>query len=104
MATQKRRFPQKDYPHSELTGEIIRAAHIVHRSLGPGFREVIYQRALKTELTLREIESEREVEMDVYFKGMRVGKMRVDFVIGDVLVEIKAKTQSSGLYLSDPHP
>ena len=85
------------YPLSALTGGIIAAATEVHRSLGPGFEEVIYQRALAKELIVHDLELEREVWIDVLYKGEKIGKKRVDFVVGDqsgdVMVEIKAKKQ-----------
>jgi GxxExxY protein len=83
------------YPLSELTGHIIAAATEVHRTLGPGFEELIYQRALAKELPAHGLEYEREVWVDVTYKGEQVGRKRVDFVIGDssgdVMLEIKAK-------------
>ena len=83
------------YRLSGLTARIIAAAQAVHRGLGPGFEEVIYQRALAKELPAHDLEHAREVEIDVLYRGERVGKKRVDFVVGDdsaeVMVEIKAK-------------
>ena len=85
-----------DYPLSALTGKVIAAAQEVHRTLGPGFRELIYQRALECEFDSRGIEATREVWIDVMYKGQKVGHHRVDFVVGDasgnVMVEIKAKS------------
>ena len=85
------------YPLSSLTARIIAAATEVHRSLGPGFQEVIYQRALAKELPAHRLEFSREVWMDVLYKGEKVGRKRVDFVVGDksgdVMVEIKAKAR-----------
>ena len=57
---------KNEYKYSKLTGEIIGAAMEVHRFLGNGFQEVIYQRALSHELYLRNIEHKREVEMNVW--------------------------------------
>jgi len=85
------------YPLSALTSRVIAAAHEVHRTLGPGFEEVIYQRALAKELPAHELEYAREVWIDVVYKGQKVGRKRVDFVIGDnsgeVLMEVKAKAR-----------
>jgi len=85
------------YPLSELTGRIIAAARVVHQELGPGFEEVIYQRALGYELPAHGVEFEREVWIDVLYRGKSVGKKRVDFVVGDhsgsALIEIKAKAK-----------
>jgi GxxExxY protein len=83
------------YPLSALTGSVIAAAQEVHRVLGPGFEEVVYQRALAKELPAHGLEHSREVWIDVIYKGEKVGRKRVDFLIGDdtgeVMVEIKAK-------------
>ncbi len=59
--------------------------------LGPGFEEVFYQRALARELQAAGLEFLREQWMDVTYKGECLGKKRVDFIVEEVLVEIKAK-------------
>jgi GxxExxY protein len=79
--------------HSELTGRIIGCAMEVHSILGKGFLEVIYQRALEYELQANGIEYQREAEMDVWYKEQIIGKQRVDFLIGPIVVELKATTQ-----------
>jgi GxxExxY protein len=84
-------YVKEEYPHSAITSNIIAAAKEVHRVLGPGYQEVIYQRALVLELPAHGLEFEREVWMDVNYKGEKIGKKRVDFIIEDVMVEIKAK-------------
>jgi GxxExxY protein len=88
-------YVRKEYPLSALTGRILGAAKEVHTELGPGFEEVIYQRALALEFPAHDLEFSREVWIDVHYKGEKVGRKRVDFVVGDetgdVLVEIKAK-------------
>jgi GxxExxY protein len=84
-------YVNTQYPLSDVTARIIAAAHEVHRVLGPGFEEVIYQRALARELPTHDLEFTREVWIDVHYKGERVGRKRVDFVIDEVMVEIKAK-------------
>ncbi len=85
-------YVKDEYPLSDVTARIIAAATEVHRTLGPGFREVIYQRALALELPAHDLEFDREVWMDVYYKGTKVGRKRVDFVIDEAMVEIKAKS------------
>jgi len=84
-------YVKDEYPLSDVTARIIAAAKEVRRTLGPGFEEVIYQRALAVELPAHDLEFSREVWMDVTYKGTKVGRKRVDFVIDDVMVEIKAK-------------
>jgi len=93
--TEDKPYVDARYPLSALTGRIIAAAQEVHVTLGPGFEEVIYQRALAKELLAHGLDHAREVWIDVLYKGDRVGRKRVDFVIGDgsgdVMLEIKAK-------------
>ena len=84
-------YVKDEYPLSDVTARIIAAAKEVRRTLGPGFEEVIYQRALAVELPAHDLEFSREVWMDVTYKGVKVGRKRVDFVIDEVMVEIKAK-------------
>ena len=90
-------YVREGYALSALTGRIIGAAKAVHQTLGPGFRELVYQRALALEFPIFDLEASREVWLDVYYRGNRVGRKRVDFIVGDetgdVLVEIKAKAQ-----------
>jgi GxxExxY protein len=92
----ERQHVKSEYLHSGITARIIAAATEVHHQLGPGFREVVYQRALALELPVHALEFSREVWIDVIYKDTKVGRKRVDFVIGDVsgdvLVEIKAKS------------
>lgn len=84
-------YVKEEYPLSDVTARIIAAAKEVRRTLGPGFEEVIYQRALALELPAHDLEFSREVWIDVTHKGTKVGRKRVDFVIDEVMVEIKAK-------------
>lgn len=83
-------FVKPEYPLSAITAQIIAAATRVHRNLGPGFEEVIYQRALALELQAQGMEFSREVWIDVFYREVKVGKKRVDFLIEGVMVEIKA--------------
>lgn len=86
-----KRYVRAEYPHSEVTARIIAAAQEVHHELGPGFREVIYQRALARELPAHGLAFDREVWIDIYYKGERIGRRRVDFVVEEVMLEIKAR-------------
>lgn len=86
-----RQYVKEEYPLSDVTAHIIAAAKEVHRTLGPGFEEVFYQRALALELPGQDLEFGREVWIDVYYKGRKLGRKRVDFVVEEVMVEIKAK-------------
>lgn len=76
---------------NDLTGRVIGCAMEVHRALGNGFQEVIYQRALAVELELNGISFARKFEMPVFFKSVQVGTRWVDFLVEDRLsVELKA--------------
>ncbi len=78
---------------NKLTHQIIGCAMEVHKFLGNGFQEVIYQRALAIEMTYAGLEFTREQEMQIFYKGEDIGTRRVDFfVLGKVMVEIKAVT------------
>ena len=75
----------------KLTYQIIGCAMKVHRTLGAGFQEVIYQRALEIELKRAEIEFGREVEQPIFYEGIEIGTRRADFIVGRrVVVELKA--------------
>lgn len=79
------------YKYSELTSKIIGCAITVHKALGNGFQEVIYQRALAIELTDNGLSFEREKEMPVFYKQQQIGTRRVDFLVEEVIsVELKA--------------
>ena len=81
--------------HKDITEKIIGAAIEVHKFLGNGFQEVIYQRALAVELRRIGLEFDREVEHNIYYKDFPepIGTRRADFVVaGNVLVELKAVT------------
>jgi GxxExxY protein len=74
-----------------LSHAVIGAAIEVHRTLGPGFLESVYEEALCVELRLRGITFERQVEIGVRYKGEPVGIGRLDILVADALiVELKA--------------
>jgi GxxExxY protein len=79
--------------HGDITEKIIGAAFEVHSFLGNGFQEVIYQRALAHELSLKGLSFQREVSVDIFYKDLpkAIGRRRADFIVEEkVLVEIKA--------------
>ena len=77
--------------YQDLTYAIIGAAMEVHRVLGPGFLESVYQTALAHELKLRGIAFTEQARLQVGYKDVIAGEYRADFVIDDkVIVEIKA--------------
>ena len=70
--------------HEELTKQIIGCAMRVHRRLGNGFQEVIYQRALAIEFELEKIDFRREMEMDIFYRDRVIGTRRVDFFVANI--------------------
>ncbi|MGY3054813.1 GxxExxY protein [Pedobacter sp. UYEF25] len=94
-------FVNRDYLDSELTGKIIGCAMEVHKHLGNGFQEVVYQRALSIELSLQRISHEREKEMPLKYKGHDIGTRRVDFFVSEkIMVEIKAVIRLEDVHLA----
>jgi len=77
---------------NDLTGEVIGAAMVVHRTLGPGLLESTYEECLCHELGLRGIHFERQKPLPVAFKGVMLNcGYRLDLIVSDaVVVEIKA--------------
>jgi GxxExxY protein len=75
-----------------ISNVVIGAAIEVHRTLGPGLLEVIYEECLRVELEDRGLQSERQVELPVWYKGRAIGcALRMDLLVGDCLVvEVKA--------------
>ena len=89
------------YKYSELTSKIIGCAMTVHKMLGNGFQEVIYQRALAIEMNLAEIKFSREFEMPIFYRDEHIGTRRVDFLVeGIISVELKAKTKVEDVHLA----
>lgn len=89
------------YPESELTSKIIGCCMEVHRTLGNGFQEVIYQRALAIEFNRQNISFSREHEMDIFYKEENIGTRRVDFFVeGKIMVELKAIIRLEDVHLA----
>lgn len=87
--------------HSDETDRIIAAGIEVHRALGPGFLEQIYEEALAVELAARNIPFERQKPIRVYYRGRSVGLYRLDFTVNSkVVVEIKAVDQIHEAHLA----
>ena len=78
----------------ELTDKIIGAAIEVHRILGPGLLESIYEEALCIEMRLRGLKAERQQELEVNYKGHSIKGLRIDILVEDeVIVELKSVTK-----------
>ena len=79
--------------YRDITEKIIGSAFEVHKFLGNGFQEVIYQRALAWEMSRAGLSFAREIEQDIFYKELQepIGTRRADFIVeGKILVEIKA--------------
>ena len=80
-----------EFKYGEITEKIIGAAFRVHNTLGNGFQEIIYQRALAIELRRIPLAFAREFEMPIYYLGQLIGTRRVDFFVEEkISVELKA--------------
>ena len=89
------------YKYSELTSKIIGCAMTVHKMLGNGFQEVIYQRALAIEMNLSGITFNREFEMAIFYREEQIGTRRVDFLVeGIISVELKAITKLEDVHFA----
>ena len=81
--------------HNRASGLVVESAIAVHRRLGPGLLESIYERCLGIELAERELKVERQVVLPITYKGQRIeAALRIDLLVADCLiVEIKAVDQ-----------
>ena len=85
----------------EITHKIIGCAMEVHNTLGNGFQEVIYQRAMEIEMIEANLSFIREMDMPINYKGRQIGTRRVDFFVEDsVMVELKAKEKIEKVHLA----
>ena len=74
-----------------LSGRIIEAAIDVHREMGPGFLESIYENSMKVALRKRGLEFEYQQEVRVYYEGEEVGLHRLDLIVQkEIIIELKA--------------
>ncbi len=87
--------------HNDLTHKIIGSAMKVHATLGNGFQEVIYQRALAIEMAKNNLSFQREMEMPIFYDAQQIGTRRVDFFVEElIMVELKAIIQLEEIHLA----
>ncbi|MCP9754454.1 GxxExxY protein [Lacihabitans sp. CCS-44] len=87
--------------YEEITHKIIGCAMKVHRTLGNGFQELIYSRALAIEMNNQGLAYQREMSMKIYYEGHDIGTRRVDFFVEDcIMLEIKAIIQLEDVHLA----
>ena len=92
---------EEKYKYKELTGKIIGCCMEVHKSLGNGFQEVIYQRALALELGSQGIPFVRELSMPIFYREKHIGTRRVDFLVDNIIsVELKAVKMLEDVHLN----
>jgi GxxExxY protein len=90
-----------DFKYGEITEKIIGAAFRVHGSLGNGFQEVIYQRAMALEFNSISISYAREFEMPIYYMDQHIGTRRVDFLVENkISVELKAVIRLEDVHIA----
>jgi GxxExxY protein len=87
--------------YKEITEKIIAAALKVHGTLGNGFQEVIYQRAMELEMPFNGLQFKREMEMPIFYRDEQIGTRRVDFFVEDkIMVELKAISRLEEVHLA----
>lgn len=93
----------EELKYKEITEKILGSAFEVHKFLGNGFQEVIYQRALAYEMHQAKLDFIREIEQDIYYKNLKepIGTRRADFIVEEkILVELKAIIQLEDVHLA----
>ncbi|RYE18181.1 MAG: GxxExxY protein, partial [Sphingobacteriales bacterium] len=86
---------------NDCTSRIIGCAMQVHSSLGNGFQEVIYQRALEIEMASQNLGFAREMEMPIFYREQQIGTRRADFFVeNDIMVELKAIINLEAVHLA----
>lgn len=82
-----------------LARDVIGAAIDVHRALGPGFLEAVYEKSLSIELGERRISHTCQAPVKVHYKGACVGEGRVDILVDNkIIIELKAVEQFNGIH------
>ena len=103
MITQSKQKIMAELKYKDITEKIIGASFEVHKFLGNGFQEVIFQRALAWEFSQAGLNYAREIEQDIFYKQLPepIGTRRADFVVeGKVLVELKAVIELEDVHLA----
>lgn len=89
--SQESRKTGKELRDSKTTDAIIAAAIAVHRELGPGFIESVYEQALAVEFALRGIAFVRQKSVPLFYRDHQIGEHRLDFLVEEkIVVELKA--------------
>lgn len=92
---------KEEYKYSDITEKIIGCCMTVHNTLGLGFPEYIYQRALEIEIRKQKLNFVREKVMPIYYDNIEIGNRRVDFLVEDkIMLELKAIFQLDNIHFS----
>ena len=98
---QQSRKAGKGLGDAQVTEQIIAAAIRVHRTLGPGFLESIYEEALAVEFALSGIQFVRQYTVPLFYRDHQVGEHRLDFPVeGKIVVELKAISQLEDIHFA----
>jgi GxxExxY protein len=99
-ATKPRSSEKEETP---LSYAVIGAAIEVHRILGPGYLESVYQAAMEVELELRGLHFDRQLVIPIEYKDRRIAEHVVDLVVEDLVVELKAVESFAAVHFSQVH-
>src|SRR5436853_1018123 len=98
---QENRKAGKILRDSEITNQIIAAAIKVHKELGPGFLESIYEEALAVEFALSGIQFIRQHPIPLFYRDHQIGEHRLDFLVEEkIVVELKAVSQLEDIHFA----
>ena len=87
-------FSDLKHKYWDLTQKVIQCAMSVHKSIGPGFKESVYQNAMAVEMDYNNMKHNEETTYQIFHRNVLVGSRRVDSVVGDSLVvEYKARRE-----------
>jgi GxxExxY protein len=90
--------------YGDLCFQVVGAAMEVHRVLGPGFLEAVYESALAHELQLRNIPFRRQVGIEVTYKDLAIGEYRIDMLVDEkIVLEIKAVSTLTAAHEAQAH-
>jgi GxxExxY protein len=98
---QESRKAGKELRGADVTQRIIAAAIAVHRDLGPGFLESVYEEALAVEFAMSGIQFVRQKTVPLFYKDHQIGEHRLDFLVEDqVVLELKAITALESIHFA----
>jgi GxxExxY protein len=87
--------------HEDLTSQITACAIEVHKALGPGFLESIYETALAIELRHKELNVERQKTLSLTYRDLPIGEHRLDLLVeGKIVVELKAISELEDIHFA----